>query len=84
MNETEAGYPATQMASIIRRRSSEALGQFDSDLPADQLNVLLIAPRPSLGNSVFRGGSASETAIALEGLEVQAELEYVSPPSFQG
>ena len=88
MNETEAGYPATQMASVIRRGPSEALGEFDADLPTDQLNVLLIAPRPSLENSLFpslfRGGLASEAAVALEGLEVQAELEYVSPSSFKG
>ena len=81
MNQPEAGYPATQMAAVVRRSGPEQVDPFSAELPTDQFNVLLVAPRPGLGGPTFQGGLSVEAAAALESLEAQVELDYVSPPS---
>ena len=83
MNETEAGYPATDMASVVRKFDAGELPAFDAELPTDQLNVLLVSPRPA-GIVQDGGGLAADSAQVLESLDVQVELDWATPPTWEG
>ena len=90
MNEPDAGYPATLMASVARRldQPSPPAPQEQSSDP--QFNVLLVSPMPasiardSGGNGQgSRGQQATETIKVLESLNIQVELDYLRPPTWE-
>ncbi len=83
MNETQAGYPAADMASVVRRLDAGELPAFDAELPADQLNVLLVTPRAESA-ATAGGGLAADSAEALESLDVQVELDWATPATREG
>ena len=84
MNETEAGYPAAGMASVVRNYADGPLPSFDGQLPTDQLNVLLVSPNPDGGSYGTGGNLAADSAEILESLDVQVELDWVNPATWQG
>ena len=84
MNETEAGYPAAEMASVVRKSSPGELPAFEAVLPMDQLNVLLVSPKPEGRSQASGGGLAADSAQALESLDVQVELDWVNPATWEG
>jgi len=83
INEPEQGYLISKMPSIVRQPINHVVIPSPTDLPNDQLNVLMIAPRPQLGDYSLSGGLTAETAQSLEALPVQAELEYLYPPTYE-
>ena len=83
MNEPDQGYFGSKMESIVRKPNDHADISAEYNLPIDQLNVLMIAPRPDLGSSSLNKGLTAETAQSLEALDIQAELEYLYPPTFE-
>ena len=83
INEPEAGYLASDLKSLTRRSGEDAGPAFDGQLSEEQLNVLLVSPMP-LGDSQSHGSLAREAVSALESLDVQVELDYLSPPTLDG
>lgn len=86
LNQPEVGYLATGLASVVRRHTADPMPSFPAELPSDQLNVLMVSPRlgpESSSNSLdsFYGSLATETAQALEALDIQVELDYITPPT---
>ncbi|HEU0021456.1 MAG TPA: tetratricopeptide repeat protein, partial [Dehalococcoidia bacterium] len=79
LNQPELGYLVTEMASVVRRRTPDPMPSFMDQLPTDQLNVLMISPR--LDSDSFFGSLATETARALDALDIQVELDYITPPT---
>ena len=90
MNEPDAGYPATQMASVARRLDPVAPPVAQEQAAAPQFNVLLVAPMPSSavedsGANIpeSHGQQATETIKVLESLNIQVELDYLRPPTWE-
>ena len=83
INEPEKGYLISQMPSIVRRPTNHNKISYPYNLPTDQINVLIVAPRPQLGERRLSGGLTGETAQSLEALPVHAELEYLYPPTYE-
>jgi tetratricopeptide (TPR) repeat protein len=84
LNQSELGYLAAEMAEIVRQSTPGPMPSFPHQLPTDQLNVLMISPRPdpdALDSDSFCGSLATETAQVLDGLDVQVELDYITPPT---
>ena len=92
MNDPEAGYVASSMASVVRRISQRPLAVFDAELSTSQFNVLLVSPMPDTGSisqSVGASGDVPanpgkmswEALKALESLDVEVELSYLRPAS---
>ena len=82
LNEPEGGYLVPRLASIVRRGTSEDLPIFEAQQPVDQFNVLVVSPMPSMSVGQPVGSLARETVDILESLEIQAELDYLRPPTF--
>jgi len=83
INEPVQGYLISKMTSIVRKPINYTEISSERGIPNDQLNVLMIAPRPQLGEFSLSGGLTAETAQSLEALPVQAELEYLYPPTYE-
>ena len=90
MNEPDAGYPATQMASVVRRLDPASPLVPEEQSSAPQFNVLLVSPMPAsiLGGSgadiqLSQGQQATETIKVLESLNIQVELDYLRPPTWE-
>ena len=100
MNEPDAGYPATQMASVVRRLNQASPPPDQDPASAPQFNVLLVSPMPSLGqeqsgqeeagpkdsNENLQGVSgqqATEAIKVLESLNIQVEMDYLRPPTWE-
>ena len=100
MNEPEAGYPVTQMASVARRVDQASPPVLQDQPSATQFNVLLVSPMPAsvaadsgLENSGAAdsrgniqgspGQQATETIKVLESLNIQVELDYLRPPTWE-
>ena len=88
--EPDAGYPATQMGSVTRRldQASPPVEQEQSSAP--QFNVLLVSPIPAFlvegsGANIHgsHGQQATETIKVLESLNIQVELDYLRPPTWE-
>lgn len=77
LNQPESGYLVTDFASVVRRRAADPMPAFSMELPTDQLNVLMMSPK--LNSDSFYGSLATQTAQALEALDIQVELDYVTP-----
>lgn len=79
MNGGEDTYLASRFSGISRRLSSGSpsgsIESFTSELPTDQLNVLLLLPPTGEGS----GSIATEALTALESLTVSAELDCLRP-----
>ena len=98
MNEPDAGYPATQMASVARRLDQASPPVPQEQASAPQFNVLLVSPMPVSPTSVVEGSGvegsgapiqeshgqqATETIKVLESLNIQVELDYLRPPTWE-
>ena len=90
MNAPDAGYPATQMASVARRLDQASPSEQQEQSSASQFNVLLVSPMPdhlaedSGANTQGSGGQqAAETIKVLESLNIQVELDYLRPPTWE-
>ena len=90
MNEPDAGYPATQMVSVARRLDQASPPAEQEQSSAPQLNVLLVSPMPALiaedsGANIqgSHGQQATETIKVLESLNIQVELDYLRPPTWE-
>lgn len=81
LNQPEAGYLATELTSVVRRRTADPMPPFSAELPTDQLNVLMVSPR--FDSESFYGSLATETAQALDALDVQVELDYITPSTIE-
>jgi tetratricopeptide (TPR) repeat protein len=79
LNQPDLGYLATGMASIVRRPTLDPMPPFGHQLPTGQLNVLMVSPR--IDSDSYYGSLATETAQALDGLDIQVELDYITPPA---
>ena len=89
MNEPDAGYPATQMASVSRRLDQASPSVQEEQSSAPQFNVLLVSPMPApitegSGANIqeSHGQQATETIKVLESLNIQVELDYLRPPTW--
>ena len=95
MNEPDAGYPATQMASVARRLDQASPPVQEEQSSAPQFNVLLVSPMPAYvaegsgaqgsGANIqgSHGQQATETIKVLESLNIQVELDYLRPPTWE-
>ena len=79
MSHEDFGYLVNRMSGAVRRNTSGSLPALDVELPADEFNVLLVAP---LNGSGF--GIAAESLSAMESLAVPVGLTCLRPASFQG
>ena len=78
INHEDFGYLVNRMSGTVRRNTSGSLPALDVELPADEYNVLLVAP---LNGSGF--GIAAESLSAMESLAVPVGLTCLRPASFQ-
>ena len=95
MNEPDAGYPATQMASVVRRLDPAPPPVPEDQPSAPQFNVLLVSPMPAniaegsgaedpgADIQLSQGRQATETIKVLESLNIQVELDYLRPPTWE-
>ena len=81
MNHAESGYLATDLKSVSRRNDPGEQPTFGGELATDQLNLLMVSPKPAATEDQIYGTLASETVNVLESLDVQVELEYLHPPT---
>ena len=80
INQPEAGYIASDLKSLTRRSHAEEPGTFEGQLSNEQLNILLVSPLPGPSGQTH-GSLAREAVSVLESLDVQVELDYLSPPT---
>ncbi len=92
MNDPEAGYVTSRMASVVRRASQGPIAAFEAELSNSQFNVLLVAPTLAAGGAPQSneatndapenpGNMSREALKALESLDVEVELSYLRPAS---
>ncbi len=82
LNSSAAGYVTSELSGLVRQTEASPLPSYVGDLVSDQLNVLLVAPRPAGNGPRLFGGLAAATVAALESLDVQVSLDFVRPASF--
>ena len=83
MNSPEAGYLASSFAATVRQTSPSPLPSFDSPLTDEQLNILVVSPYVSEGENGYGGGLAASLVPVLESLDVQVELDFLRPATFE-
>ena len=86
MNQPNVGYLATNLASIVHRVDAGPLPAYEGTLDTEQLNVLLVCPSPEpvgMETTSATVSLATETVKVLESLDVQVELDYLRPPTFE-
>jgi len=86
LNSPKEGFISSQLTSVVRRKTSDAMDRFDNDLSQEQFNVLQVSPAISSrnvdGQSPGDSGSiASETLQILDSLDVVVELDCLQPPT---
>ena len=83
LNSPETGYLVSGFSSLARQDNSSELPAFEADLTSEQLNVLVVAPYISGQIECYSCGLSDALLPVLEGLNVQVELDFLRPPSFE-
>ena len=83
MNNPESGYLVSGFSSLVRHTESSDLPPFDAELATDQLNVLALAPYVADQGGTYSCSLSKALLPVLEGLNVQVELDFLRPPSFE-
>ena len=84
LNSPETSYLSPDLAALFRKVDAAPLHDYQATLTTEQLNILLVSPRPETGDgdAISPAGLGAETLQVLESLEVQVELDYLRPPTF--
>ena len=83
MNSPETGYLSSSLSSVIRQLSTSAPAPFEPSLTNEQLNILVVAPYLGSEEIGYVGGLSDSLVPVLESLDVQVELDFLRPPSFE-
>ncbi len=83
--DPDLGFLAPRLAGVVRQPGPGPLPRFAGQPSGQQLNVLLVAPMPSPadGHPADTASLAQETLETLESLPIQAELDYLRPPTLE-
>ena len=90
LNEPEVGYLTARLASVVRRSTGDPLPPYADELTTEQFNLLLVSPMPKPADasphpsvSAGSGNMSVETVKVLESLNIQVELDYLYPPTWE-
>ena len=83
LNSPESGYLAASLASLTRRATAADSSPAEPPLSTEGLNILLVAPCCESAEGVYAGGLTPSLIPVLESLDVQVELDFLRPPSFE-
>ena len=84
LNNPESGYLVSGFSSLVRHIESSDLPPFAAELSADQLNILAVAPYVAGHMETYSCSLSKALLPVLEGLNVQVELDFLRPSSFEG
>ena len=82
MNSPDLGYLVSATPHLVRQVATGPLEEFSPDLSKGQFNILVVSPFVADTGVEYGGALASATLPVLESLDVQVELDFVSPGSF--
>jgi len=83
MNNPETGYLVSGFSTLVRQTGSSVLPAFEAELTAEQLNILVVVPYIGSQSDSYSCGLSNALLPVLEGLNVQVELDFLRPPSFE-
>ena len=83
LNSPETGYLVSSLVGLVRSASVSPLSLYETGLPSGQLNVLLAAPYVGQESGTCGGGISGSLVSVLDSLDVEVELDFLRPPTFE-